>query len=79
VAQAIGYRQLLDYFDGKTDLRATVEAVKIKTRQLSKRQRTWFKRQLELEWISVGQEGDAVEIGKEIVTRYRKRITEKRD
>jgi tRNA dimethylallyltransferase len=79
VAQAIGYRQLFDYFDGKTDLRATVEAVKIKTRQLSKRQRTWFKRQLELEWISVGQEGDVVEIGKEIATRYRKRITEKRD
>jgi tRNA dimethylallyltransferase len=73
-SQAIGYRQLLDYFEGKTDLKATVEAVKIKTRQFSKRQRTWFKRQMQLEWISIGREGNLTEIAREIARSYRKWI-----
>jgi tRNA dimethylallyltransferase len=79
VAQAIGYRQLLDYFDGKIDLRTAVEAVKIKTRQFSKRQRTWFKGQIQLEWISLRPEGGVVEIAREIARRYRKRIEEEGD
>jgi tRNA dimethylallyltransferase len=51
--QAIGYRQVWEHLRGERDLPATIEIVKQKTRQYSKRQMTWFKRQLQLKWIVV--------------------------
>lgn len=51
--QAIGYRQVVEHLRGERDLRGTVELVKQKTRQYAKRQGTWFRNQLELEWIEV--------------------------
>ena len=38
---------------GKRSLVETVELVKIRTRQFAKRQMTWFRRQMNLEWIEV--------------------------
>lgn len=71
-AQAIGYRQLIDHFDGKIDLPRLIDLVKIKTRQFSKRQRTWFKGQMRLEWIVLGREESLGDTAGEIVRRYRK-------
>jgi tRNA dimethylallyltransferase len=46
---------------GKRALPETVELVKIRTRQFGKRQLTWFRRQMRLEWISMeGQSAGAV-------------------
>ncbi|MFN7137751.1 MAG: tRNA (adenosine(37)-N6)-dimethylallyltransferase MiaA [Limisphaerales bacterium] len=53
--QAIGYRQVVEYLRGERDLPATVELIKIKTRQFAKRQMTWFRGQFELEWIALEQ------------------------
>ena len=41
--QAVGYAEVIDYCGGKQDLAATVELVKTHTRQLAKRQATWFR------------------------------------
>ncbi len=51
--QAIGYRQVVEHLRGGRGLRETVELVKVKTRQFSKRQLTWFRGQLDLAWIDV--------------------------
>jgi tRNA dimethylallyltransferase len=51
--QALGYRQVVEHLRGEHSLPETVELVKIKTRQFAKRQMTWFKRQLNLEWIKL--------------------------
>ena len=51
--QALGYRQVVEYLRGERSLPETVELVKIKTRQFAKRQMTWFKRQLQLQWIEL--------------------------
>ena len=45
-AQAIGYRQIISYLQGDTELQDAVESIKIKTRQFAKRQRTWFRNQM---------------------------------
>jgi len=42
-AQALGYKELLEYLDKKTSLFATVETIKQNTRQFAKRQLTWFR------------------------------------
>jgi tRNA dimethylallyltransferase len=51
--QAIGYRQVVEHLRGERSLADTVELIKTKTRQLAKRQMTWFHRQLEVQWLSV--------------------------
>ena len=53
--QAIGYRQVVEYLRGKRSLAETIELVKIRTRQFSKRQLTWFRRQMQLNWIHVSE------------------------
>lgn len=51
--QAIGYRQVVEHLRGERNLAETIELVKIKTRQFAKRQLTWFRRQLDAEWIEL--------------------------
>lgn len=55
--QALGYRELIDYIDGRTGLEAAVDQIKIATRQFAKRQHTWFRNLQECRPLSVsGQE-----------------------
>ena len=51
--QAIGYRQVVEHLRGERALAETIELVKSRTRQFAKRQLTWFRRQLDLEWIEL--------------------------
>lgn len=54
--QALGYRQVVEHLRGERSLPETIELVKIRTRQFAKRQMTWFRRQLSLEWIELKPE-----------------------
>ena len=60
--QAIGYRQVVEHLRGVRPLTETVELVKIKTRQFAKRQMTWFRRQLAVEWIHMENTAEFVSI-----------------
>jgi tRNA dimethylallyltransferase len=51
--QAIGYRQVVEHLRGERSLEETIEQVKIRTRQFAKRQLTWFRRQLDPEWMEL--------------------------
>jgi tRNA dimethylallyltransferase len=51
--QAIGYRQVVEHLRGERPLAETIELVKSRTRQFAKRQLTWFRRQLDPEWIGL--------------------------
>ncbi len=64
--QAIGYRQVVEHLSGARSLAETVELVKIKTRQFAKRQMTWFRRQLAVNWLSVEAHEDAAQVAERI-------------
>jgi len=49
--QAIGYRQVVEHLRGERDLKETIALVKLKTWQFARRQRTWFRNQLQVEWL----------------------------
>lgn len=49
--QTVGYRELFDYFDGKTSLEVAIEEIKKNTRRFAKRQMTWFKRSEDIHWF----------------------------
>jgi len=51
--QAIGYRQVTEHLRGERNLAETIELVKSRTRQFAKRQLTWFRRQIDAEWIEL--------------------------
>jgi tRNA dimethylallyltransferase len=46
----VGYSELFDYFDGKTDLNTAIELIKQNTRRFAKRQLTWFRKDKEIKW-----------------------------
>ena len=50
--QTVGYRELFDYFEGKTSLEFAMEEIKKNTRRFSKRQLTWFKRTENTVWFN---------------------------
>ncbi len=52
-SQAVGYKEVLDFLNGQRDLAATIELVKVRTRQFAKRQLTWFRSLSECRWIQV--------------------------
>lgn len=42
-SQALGYRELGDYLDGRVTLPEAIETIKLRSRQFAKRQLTWFR------------------------------------
>lgn len=49
--QTVGYRELFDYFDGKTTLPEAIEKIKTNTRRYAKKQMTWFERDKDIAWF----------------------------
>ncbi|MFH1456586.1 MAG: tRNA (adenosine(37)-N6)-dimethylallyltransferase MiaA [Patescibacteria group bacterium] len=49
--QTIGYAEIMNFLQKKTDLPETVKLVKLHTHQFAKRQMTWFKRDKNIHWI----------------------------
>jgi tRNA dimethylallyltransferase len=49
--QTVGYAELFDYLEGKTELKLAVELIKTHTRQYAKRQMTWFKKDKNIQWF----------------------------
>ena len=52
-AAAIGYKELLPYLDGTSDLETCVEEIKRETRRYAKRQMTWFRRNAQICWLKM--------------------------
>ena len=55
-SQAIGYKELLPYFDGERTLVECIEILKQKTRNYAKRQLTWFRRYSDANTIWMDQD-----------------------
>lgn len=51
--QAIGYKELFEYFDGKITLEQAVEKLKQNSRHYAKRQLTWFRNKMNVKWIDM--------------------------
>ena len=58
-AQAIGYKELRPYFEGRSTLAEAVENIKKETRRYAKRQLTWFRREENTVWLYTDDYPDA--------------------
>jgi tRNA dimethylallyltransferase len=67
--QAAGYRELVAHVRGELSLDEAVALIKTRTRQLAKRQLTWFRREPQLDWIQIGRDESPAETAKRIVEK----------
>lgn len=49
--QGLGYKEVVNYLDGKITYEEMVEKIKMETRRYAKRQMTWFKRNDKIIWL----------------------------
>ena len=50
-ANAIGYKELIPYFNGEAELDRCIDIIKQETRHYAKRQLTWFRKNRRIEWL----------------------------
>ena len=50
--QGLGYKEILDYLDGRCSLEEAVYTLKRDTRHFAKRQLTWFRREKDVIWVN---------------------------
>ena len=63
--QAIGYKELVEHFEGKIDFCEAVEKIKQESRRYAKRQLTWFRRNSDIKWVKMTDDLAIDEILKE--------------
>ncbi|MBM7586962.1 tRNA dimethylallyltransferase [Bacillus pakistanensis] len=51
--QAIGYKEIYEYLEGKVSLNIAIENLKQNSRRYAKRQLTWFRNKMNVEWFDV--------------------------
>ncbi|HVM60353.1 MAG TPA: tRNA (adenosine(37)-N6)-dimethylallyltransferase MiaA [Verrucomicrobiae bacterium] len=64
--QAAGYRELVAHLHGELPLDKAVALIKTRTRQLAKRQLTWFRREPGLQWLEIGREEQPTETARRV-------------
>ena len=53
--KGIGYKEIIDYLDGKCSLDTAIDTVKKNTRHYAKRQLTWFRRYDKMNWYNLSE------------------------
>ena len=48
----VGYRELFDWFDGKTSKEKAIELIKRNSRRYARKQITWFRRDEQMQWFA---------------------------
>jgi len=66
-AQAVGYREALQFLDDKRDLEKTQEQVLFRTRRFARHQETWFRNLSECEWVDIEADFEARAVAERIL------------
>lgn len=53
--KAIGYKEIIPYIKGETDLETAVNLLKRNSRRYAKRQYTWFKNKMNIQWYNLSE------------------------
>lgn len=69
---AIGYREAFAVLDGEMRYEDAIERTAVRTRQLAKRQMTWFRHQARVEWVPVAGTESPEWIAAEVLRRWEK-------
>lgn len=71
ILQTLNYAEIIAYFEGKMSLEEAQERMFIHTRQYAKRQRTWFRRDREVQWLNLDAQTDRAQLGRQLAQDLR--------
>ena len=60
--QGLGYKEVVEYLDGKTTKEEMIDKIKMQTRRYAKRQITWFKKKKQTVWIENNELSKILEV-----------------
>ena len=69
--QAIGYAEALALADGRMTAAAALARIVVRTRQLAKRQMTWFRHQLAVHWIEITADMTVAQVAGRVLEVWR--------
>jgi tRNA dimethylallyltransferase len=69
--QAVGYQEIIDHLEGRIDRDEMIDLIQTRTRQLSKRQMTWFRHLEEIRWFPISDAGPSPSLRDEIADFFR--------
>lgn len=69
--QAIGYNEVCAWLDGHLSREDAMQQIVIRTRQLAKRQETWFRHQLQVAWIDIDMDESPALIAPRVLDAWR--------
>lgn len=69
--KGIGYKEIIDYFEGNMSLEDTVNLIKQSSRRYAKRQLTWFRRDKRIHWLDANEDflAEGIQLCKEFIDR----------
>ena len=70
-SQAIGYAEVCALLDGALSQREAAERIMTRTRQLAKRQETWFRHQTQAVWIDIDESDPPAHIAQRVLQTWR--------
>lgn len=70
-SQALGYKEIIDFFNGKHTLSEVSDEIKQRTRRFAKRQMTWFRSFPNIHWIHANIADDATRLSEGILECFR--------
>ncbi len=72
--QALGYKEMADYLEGRKSLEEAVRTLKRRTKEFAKRQFTWFRKESGFRWINLSElsEEEVLELIKRDLESYKK-------
>jgi tRNA dimethylallyltransferase len=68
-AQAVGYAEMIRHLRGELTLDEAIEQIKINTRRLAKKQRTWQRRFPNVNWFDLAADATAAQLADKIIER----------
>lgn len=71
-SQALGYKEVIDFFNGKYTLLEVIETIKKRTRRFAKRQMTWFRSFSDVLWICADVNDDTKLLSEKVFQYFTK-------
>jgi tRNA dimethylallyltransferase len=63
----VGYKEIIEYFEGEISFDRAVELIKRNTRHYAKRQMTWFRKDNRIKWFDINDLSELDQIAEKII------------
>ncbi len=70
-SQAIGYAEAQQVLSGEITVEIAIEKISARTRRLAKRQRTWFRHQITVDWVRCTNDSTVEKVAERVTEKWR--------